>query len=95
MLGESLAIFLVAGLVTGWLAGMLLQDTGFGAVGDLVIGVIGGFGAGWLLPNFGIQFGGGITSAIVSATLGAVALLVLVRLLRGGNVWRGSPGPSL
>ena len=41
--GESLLIILVVGLVAGWLAGQIVQGTGFGAMGDLIIGVIGAF----------------------------------------------------
>ena len=36
--GESLAVILLVGLIAGWLAGQLVQGTGFGLVGDLVIG---------------------------------------------------------
>lgn len=49
--GESLLIILLVGLVAGWLAGQIVQGTGFGLIGDLMIGVIGAFIGGWLLPN--------------------------------------------
>jgi uncharacterized membrane protein YeaQ/YmgE (transglycosylase-associated protein family) len=38
MSGESLLIVLFVGLVAGWLAGQLVQGTGFGLIGDLVVG---------------------------------------------------------
>lgn len=40
MSGESLLIILLVGLIAGWLAGQIVQGTGFGVVGDVVIGVI-------------------------------------------------------
>jgi uncharacterized membrane protein YeaQ/YmgE (transglycosylase-associated protein family) len=40
-----------------------------------------------LLPRLGIHLGSGIISAIVNATIGAVLLLCVVRLLRGGGGW--------
>jgi uncharacterized membrane protein YeaQ/YmgE (transglycosylase-associated protein family) len=38
-----------------------------------------------LLPRLGIHIGVGIVSSIVNATIGAVVLLLLVRLVRGGT----------
>jgi uncharacterized membrane protein YeaQ/YmgE (transglycosylase-associated protein family) len=54
-------------------------------VGDLVIGVVGAFIGGWILPRVGIHLGTGIVSSIINATIGAVILLLLIRLVRGGG----------
>ena len=86
---ESLIIILMIGLIAGWLAGQIVQGTGFGLVGDMVMGVVGAFIGSWLLPQLGIQLGAGIVAAIVNATLGALVLLFLIRLVRGGG-WHGS-----
>jgi uncharacterized membrane protein YeaQ/YmgE (transglycosylase-associated protein family) len=43
MSGESLLIILLVGIVAGWLAGQIVQGTGFGLIGDLIVGVIGAF----------------------------------------------------
>jgi hypothetical protein len=40
-----------------WLAGKIVQGTGFGLVGDLAIGIVGAFIASWLLPRLGIGLG--------------------------------------
>jgi uncharacterized membrane protein YeaQ/YmgE (transglycosylase-associated protein family) len=80
---ESLAIILLVGLVAGWLAGQILQGSGFGLVGDIVIGVVGAFVGSWLLPQLGIHFGAGLVAAIINATIGALILLVFIsRALR-------------
>ena len=92
MSGESLLIIVVVGLVAGWLAGQLVQGTGFGLVGDLIIGVAGAFVGGWLLPQLGIHLGSGTISAIIDATIGALILLLIMRLVRGGNGWRARLG---
>jgi len=86
--GESLLTILLVGLAAGWLAGQIVQGTGFGLIGDLVIGIIGAFIGEWLLPQLGLQLGSGIVSAIVDATIGALLLLLIVRLVRGGNGWQ-------
>ena len=65
---------------------------GFGLIGDLLIGIIGAFIGDWLLPQIGIHLGTGIVSAIAKATIGAVLLLLVVRLLRGGDGWGGGWG---
>ncbi len=85
--GESLLIIIVVGLIAGWLAGLLVQGTGFGLLGDIVIGVIGAFFGSWLLPRLGVHLGSGLGAAIVAATIGAVVLLVLLRLVRRGGRW--------
>jgi uncharacterized membrane protein YeaQ/YmgE (transglycosylase-associated protein family) len=44
---QSLIVFLLVGLVAGWLAGKLVRGGGFGLIGDIIVGVIGAFiGAG-------------------------------------------------
>jgi uncharacterized membrane protein YeaQ/YmgE (transglycosylase-associated protein family) len=82
---ESLLVILVVGLVAGWLAGKIVQGAGFGLIGDIAIGIVGAFIGDWLLPQIGIHLGSGIVSAIVNATIGAVLLLLVVRLLQGGG----------
>ena len=50
MSAESLLIILFIGAVAGWLAGQIVQGTGFGLVGDIIIGIVGAFIAIWLFP---------------------------------------------
>jgi len=92
MSNESLLTILIVGLIAGWLAGQIMQGTGFGIVGDLIIGIIGAFIGSWLLPQLGIHFGTGILVAIIDATIGALILLMIIKLIRGGGGWRGSWG---
>jgi uncharacterized membrane protein YeaQ/YmgE (transglycosylase-associated protein family) len=73
--------FLLVGLVAGWLAGKLMKGSGFGVLGDIVIGVIGAFIGGFLFRLVGISAGGTIGSIIV-ATIGAVILLLIVKALK-------------
>ena len=77
----SLLIFLAIGAVAGWLAGVLMKGGGFGLFGDIVIGIIGAVIGGFLFPLFGLQLGG-LIGAIVMATVGAVVLLFVIRLLK-------------
>ena len=79
---ESLIIFVVVGVVAGWLAGQVMRGSGFGLVGDLVVGVIGALIAGWLFPRLGVHLGSGIVGAIISSAIGAIVLLAVLRLVR-------------
>jgi uncharacterized membrane protein YeaQ/YmgE (transglycosylase-associated protein family) len=87
MSSESLLVILFVGLVAGWLAGQIVRGTGFGIVGDLLVGILGALIGSWLLPQLGIHLGTGVISAIVNATIGAILLLLIVRFLRGGGGW--------
>lgn len=77
----SLLIFLAIGAVAGWLAGVLMKGGGFGLLGDIVIGIIGAVIGGFLFPLFGVQLGG-LIGAIAMATVGAVVLLFVIRLVK-------------
>ena len=66
-----------------------MRGTGFGLIGDLIIGIIGAFIGDWLLPRIGVHLGTGIVAAIVNATIGAGILLLVVRLVRGGGRFGG------
>lgn len=81
---ESLLVILFVGLIAGWLAGKIVQGTGFGIIGDLIVGVVGAFIGHWLLPRAGIHLGTGLVSAIINALIGAVILVFIIKLLRGG-----------
>ena len=85
--GESILVILLVGLIAGWLAGKIVQGTGLGLIGDIAIGVAGAFVASWLLPQLGIGLGVGLFREIIDATIGAVLLLVIIRLVRGGGRW--------
>ena len=89
MSGESLLVILFVGLIAGWLAGQIVRGTGFGVFGDIVVGIIGAFIGDWLLPRLGIHLGVGIVAAIFDATIGAILLLLVVRLVRGGGYFEG------
>jgi uncharacterized membrane protein YeaQ/YmgE (transglycosylase-associated protein family) len=77
----ELVWFAAVGLVAGWLAGVLMKGVGFGLVGDLVVGVLGGLLGGFLFGALGISAGGFFGSVIV-ATVGAVLLVFLLRLVK-------------
>jgi uncharacterized membrane protein YeaQ/YmgE (transglycosylase-associated protein family) len=81
--GESLIVFLVVGIIAGWLAGMIMSGGGFGLLGDLVVGVVGAFISGFFLrPHININLGNMWANDILFALIGAVILLFILRLFR-------------
>jgi uncharacterized membrane protein YeaQ/YmgE (transglycosylase-associated protein family) len=60
------------------------EGTGFGLVGDIVVGILGALIAGFLFPKLGIALtlGGGLLGAIILAFIGAVILLVIVKVFK-------------
>lgn len=83
---QSLVVILLVGIIAGWLAGQIVAGGGFGIIGDIIVGIIGAFIGDWLLPRLDIHLGAGMVALIVNAAIGAIVLLLILRLLLGG--WR-------
>ena len=94
MSNESILVILLVGIVAGWLAGQIVRGTGFGLIGDLIVGIAGAFVAAWLFPRLNIHLGSGIIAEIIAAALGAIILLLVVRLIRGRGRFRPSHRPN-
>ena len=77
---QALIIFLLIGAAAGWLAGQVMSGGGFGLIGNIVVGVVGAFVAGWLLPGFWPI--GGILGAIIHAAIGAIIVLFVIGLVK-------------
>ncbi len=78
----NVIIWLVIGGLAGWIAGLIVQGTGFGLIGDIVIGILGALIAGWLLPRAGLHIGTGFIPEVINGVIGAVILLVVLGLIR-------------
>jgi uncharacterized membrane protein YeaQ/YmgE (transglycosylase-associated protein family) len=89
---ESLLAIVLVGIVAGWLAGKIVDGGGFGLIGDLIVGIIGAFIGDWLLPRLNIHLGVGIIALIFNATIGAILLLVIIRVVAGSRGWGGGWG---
>lgn len=80
---ESVLLWIVIGLIAGWLASVVVGG-GFGLIGDIVVGVVGAFLGGIIFRALGIGAPfGGLAGTIFVAFIGAVVLLLLLRVVRG------------
>jgi len=78
---ENLLVLLLVGLIAGWLTGKVMRGTGFGVIGDIIIGLLGAVIGSWLFGRLGV-FPSGMIGSIIVAFIGAVILVAVVRLLR-------------
>lgn len=79
----GLIVSLIIGAIAGWLAGQLVKGHGQGLLMNVVVGIIGAVIASWLFPAVGLRLGaeGSILGTIAASTLGAVILLLAIRLV--------------
>jgi uncharacterized membrane protein YeaQ/YmgE (transglycosylase-associated protein family) len=73
--------WVIVGLIAGWAAGKIMKGGGYGAVMDIVLGIVGAIVGGWLLGALGFH-SYGLIGTIVVAIIGAVFLIWLTRLLK-------------
>jgi uncharacterized membrane protein YeaQ/YmgE (transglycosylase-associated protein family) len=79
---RGIIAWLIIGAVAGWLAGKIVEGSGFGLIYDIIVGIVGAFIGGWLAGVVGINIGGGLISSIIVAVVGAVILLFALRLIK-------------
>ena len=74
----------VVGAVVGWVASLIVKGAGSGLLTDILVGIGGSILASFLLPAIGIQLGGGVIGSFIAAVIGAVILLLIIKLIRKG-----------
>ena len=77
----SLLWFLIIGLIAGFLAGKIMKGSGYGVIGDLVIGIVGAFIGGWVFGLLGIATYG-LIGSLVTALIGALLLIFIIRMIK-------------
>ncbi len=75
--------WILVGLIAGFLTGKIMKGSGFGVIGDIVIGILGALVGGWVAGKLGFAPAGGLLYTILIATLGAILLTFLFRLVTG------------
>ena len=81
----SILLWIITGIVAGWLAGMLIRGSGFGLIGDLVVGLLGGLLGGWLAGLVGIAPENWL-GMVLTAAIGGVILVWVLHLIHPGMV---------
>jgi uncharacterized membrane protein YeaQ/YmgE (transglycosylase-associated protein family) len=81
--------WIIVGLIAGVLASLVMGGSGYGLIGDIIIGIVGAFVGGWIFRQLGTTSPfGELAGVIFVAFIGAVALLFLLRVIRSATVRR-------
>ncbi|HNR87116.1 MAG TPA: GlsB/YeaQ/YmgE family stress response membrane protein [Spirochaetota bacterium] len=77
----SFIVFLVIGIIAGWLAGLIFKGRGFGLIWDMVIGVAGSFIGGFVFKLIGVG-AYGFLGSVFTAVVGALLLLFIINWIK-------------
>jgi len=83
---HSIIIWILIGLIAGYITGKLMRGAGFGPIMDIVVGIVGALVGGFVMVHLGYAGSGGFIYTVVVAVLGAVLLTLLLRLVTAGRV---------
>jgi uncharacterized membrane protein YeaQ/YmgE (transglycosylase-associated protein family) len=82
---HSLLVWIVIGLIAGYLTGRIMRGAGFGPLVDIIVGIIGAIIGGLIMVTLGYAGTGGFLYTVVIAVVGAVILTLILRLLTAGR----------
>ena len=81
----SILTWLAVGLIAGLLADLVVKGIKLGLIGAIIVGILGGFLGGWLFGLLNFSIGSGFIKDVITAFVGAVILLFVLRALRRGR----------
>jgi uncharacterized membrane protein YeaQ/YmgE (transglycosylase-associated protein family) len=79
---EGILVTIILGAIAGWLGSKIYEGSGLGLLGNIVVGIVGGFIGYWGLGKLGINLGSGYLGYILTAAIGAIALLFIINLIK-------------
>ena len=82
---EGIVVWIIVGLIAGFLASKVLSGHGMGLIWDLVVGILGAIVGGWLASLAGIA----VTNILVEIIVAFVGALILLFLFRAVTSRRG------
>ena len=82
----SILGWIILGLIAGWLAGVLVKGSGYGVVGDIVLGILGALVGGAITSTLmGVDITGFNLGSLLVAVLGAIVVIFIARLISGSR----------
>ncbi len=78
---QNLISFLLVGAIAGWIGGQIMKGSGFGLIGNIVVGIVGSVLGGWLFDFLQIETPNNFMGAIVTAVGGAIVLLWVAKMM--------------
>lgn len=77
----GLIVFLIIGAIAGWLAGQILQGSGYGLLGNIIIGIAGSLVGRFIAGILHINFFDGFIGKVILAVLGAIIFLYIFGII--------------
>ena len=84
-MGHGFIFWIIVGLIAGFITGKLMSGGGYGAIMDIVVGILGALAGGFLMQHLFGAGSGGFLYSIIVAVIGAVILTALLRLVTKGS----------
>lgn len=81
----GILIAVIIGAVAGWLAGLIMKSNTGGVLFNIILGIVGGFVGNWLFVQLKVSTEPTILGELITATVGAVILILIARILFGGK----------
>lgn len=75
-------MWILVGLVAGWLTGKIMKGSGYGFIVDILLGIAGALIGGFIAKHLGLDAQGGFIHSTLIALAGAILLVVILRLIK-------------
>jgi uncharacterized membrane protein YeaQ/YmgE (transglycosylase-associated protein family) len=75
-------MWILVGLVAGWLTGKIMKGSGYGFIVDILLGIAGALVGGFIANHLGLDAHGGFVHSTLIALAGAILLVVILRLIK-------------
>tara|TARA_R100000951_G_C2598209_1_gene167322 strand:+ start:617 stop:877 length:261 start_codon:yes stop_codon:yes gene_type:complete len=79
----GILIAVILGAVAGWLAGVIMKSNTGGVLFNIILGIVGSFVGHWLFRQLNVSTESTILGELITATVGAIILILLARILFG------------
>lgn len=74
--------WIIAGLIAGWATGKIMKGSGYGFIVDILLGIAGAIVGGFIARHLGLDPHGGFIYSTLIAIVGAIILVVIIRLIK-------------
>jgi uncharacterized membrane protein YeaQ/YmgE (transglycosylase-associated protein family) len=78
----GILMWILVGLVAGWLTGKIMKGSGYGFIVDILLGIAGALVGGFIADHLGLDAHGGFIYSTLIALGGAILLVVILRLIK-------------
>ena len=78
----GILMWILVGLVAGWLTGKIMKGSGYGFFVDILLGIAGALIGGFIASHLGLDAHGGFLYSTLIAVAGAVILVAILRLMK-------------